>query len=248
MVVLRLRWRPLVAVLCGLVVTAVGARVALGSHADPPVIWSVRTSAPEVALTFDDGPDPTYTPKILNLLRTHHAVATFFILGTQAERFPELVRQEAAAGSLVCPHGWQHLQLRGRPAGFVQSQVTRTAALLQTLGAPGCRLFRFPYFSSDASARRAVADLGYQLVAAGIDTRDWSGRSAGAMASQVLAALKPGEIILFHDGGGNRAQTVRAVQAVLAGMAEKGLKAVTLQTLLDAAEPPPGRPGASQTS
>ena len=236
--VLRLPWRPLFAVFCGLLVTALGTRVALGAHADPPVIWSERTRAPEVALTFDDGPDPTYTPQILGLLRAHHAVATFFVLGTQAERFPAVVRQEAADGSLVCPHGWQHAQLRGRSAEFVQSQVTRTAGLLQTLGAPPCRLFRFPYFASDRTARRAVADLGYQIVAATIDTRDWSGRSAGAMTGQVLAALKPGEIILFHDGGGNRAQTVAAVRAVLAGMAEKGLKAVTVQTLLDAAAPP----------
>lgn len=243
--IVRLRWRPLLAVGCALVLAAAAARIALGARGDPPVIWSVPTDAPEVALTFDDGPDPTYTPQVLALLRSQRAVATFFVLGLQAERFPALVRQEAAEGSQVCPHGWSHTRLRGRSAEFVRQQVTRTAAYLRQLGVPACPLFRFPYFSSDLTSRRAVADLGYRIVAADVDTRDWSGRAAGTMASQVLAALKPGDIVLFHDAGGHRAQTVRAVRAVLEGMAAKGLRAVTLQTLLASARPrtPPAASG-----
>jgi peptidoglycan/xylan/chitin deacetylase (PgdA/CDA1 family) len=133
--------------------------------------------------------------------------------------------------------------LRGRSTAFVQGQVTRTADYLKNLGVAPCRLFRFPYFSSDLTSRRAVADLGYKMVAANVDTRDWSGRPSGAMASQVLATLKAGDIILFHDAGGNRSQTVQAVRAVLAGMAAKGLRPVTVQTLL-ASEVPPGQPAA----
>ncbi len=211
-------------------------RASAQQTAGPPVIWRVSTTKAEVALTFDDGPDPTWTPRILQRLAAAHARATFFVLGSQAQRYPELVRQEASSGSEVCPHGWSHTILRGRSATRVSAEVARTHSLLAGLGVPNCRLFRFPYFASDLQARQAVAAMGYRIIAAGVDSRDWQLPGATVMAERVLAEVQPGAIILFHDGGGPRAQTAQAVGLVLAGLAKRGLTPVTLDRLLSAAD------------
>jgi peptidoglycan/xylan/chitin deacetylase (PgdA/CDA1 family) len=252
-VVLVLRSRLLLGLAAGLLAVGLIAAAgdALAARPQAPVLWRVDTAAPEVALTFDDGPNPTYTPQVLATLTANGAVGTFFVLGTQVQRYPALVRDEAATGSEVCPHGWQHVTLRGRSAAFVRTTVTRTADSLSALGVAPCHLFRFPYFASDAASRRAVSDLGYRIVAADVDTQDWQRPGAGTMAQQVLAHLRAGDIILFHDGGGNRSQTVRALQMVLAGLAAKGLKPVTVSTLLASAQRAPaagGGPGPSSAA
>lgn len=206
------------------------------------VIWRVPTTAPEVAITFDDGPDPTYTPQVLRQLANHGATATFFVLGIQAERYPGLVRSEVAEGSEVCNHGWAHQMLRGRSAATVEQDVVRTQAVLKRTGLPECDLFRFPYFASDATARMTVARLGYRMIAANVDTEDWRGPAAQRMADGVLARIRPGDIILFHDAGGQRDRTVQAVGMVLDGLPRHGLRAVTVGALLKTVDH--GRPPA----
>jgi peptidoglycan/xylan/chitin deacetylase (PgdA/CDA1 family) len=209
----------------------------------PPdgVIWRVPTRAPEIAVTFDDGPDPVYTPQVLQELTRHAAVGTFFVLGVQAERYPDLVRAVAAQGSEVCSHGWNHTMLRGRSAAAVEASVLRTQALLRQLGLPPCPLFRFPYFASDPTSRGAVARLGYRIVAANQDTRDWQLPPPERMAERVLSTLRPGDIVLFHDGGGPRSGTVRALGMILRALPARGLKAVTVSTLLRDAAGAAGR-------
>lgn len=208
------------------------------------VIWRVPTDAREVALTFDDGPDPEYTPRVLELLSSYHATGTFFVLGSQVALYPGLAVREALQGSEVCNHGYSHKMLRGRSAAFVEADVVRTQRLLDALDIPRCPLFRFPYFASDAVSRTTVAKLGYRIVAAAVDTRDWQGASAQTIARRALAHLQPGDIVLFHDAGGPRARTVRALALVLQGLRERGLRAVTVDQLL--ATVPQGRPPAPQ--
>lgn len=240
----QLRWAVVVLAAVLAAGLAAGLRPARAEQAppssDPKVIWQVATRAPEVAITFDDGPDPTYTPQILNTLTTHKAVGTFFVLGQQAEEFPEMVKAEAAQGSQVCNHGYSHLMLRGRSADAVAAQAEKTAAILKGIGVPACNLFRFPYFASDAVARSTIAGAGYQMIGANLDTEDWRGYQSGFMANRVLSQVKPGDIILFHDAGGDRRQTVSALGLVLDGLREKDLKAVTVGQLLAsvAAHPP----------
>lgn len=199
------------------------------------VIWRVPTARPEVAITFDDGPDPTYTPQVLRALQSHHAVATFFVLGQQAEQYPDLLRSEAGEGSEVCNHGYSHEMLRGRTAAMVEQNVTRAEAALLRAGVPKCDLFRFPYFASDGTARRTVARLGYRMIGANLDTQDWRGPNARSMADEVLSTVRPGDIILFHDAGGPRRRTVQALNMVLDGLPQHGLKPVTVGELLQTA-------------
>ena len=224
----------------GLALAAAGAapREVAASGA---VVWRVQTSVPDVALTFDDGPSPEYTPQVLAELRAAGAVATFFVLGSQVQRHPDLVRAEAAEHSQVCNHGWRHVIFRGLSAAEAQASVTRTAALLQSIGVPACRLFRFPYFASDATARAAVEGLGFRMVAASVDPRDWQRSRAEVIARIVLADVSPGEIVVLHDGGGSRGATVGALALILRGLGERGLRPVTVGALLaegGCAQPP----------
>ncbi len=243
---LVLRGRSVALLVAGLVLIAsvgggrlAAARTAAGQmgHPQPGVLWHVATTAPDVAVTFDDGPDPKFTPEVLRQLSRYNAVATFFVLGSQAERYPALVRAETAQGSEVCNHGWNHRLLRGRTAAAVREDVTRTAALLQQIGTPPCMLFRFPYFASDGTSRATVAAMGYQMIGANLDTEDWRLRNPDRMAEEVLAEVGPGDIILFHDAGGPRKSTVTALGLVLNGLGARHLRAVTVTTLLQTAQP-----------
>ena len=240
---LVLRVRPLraLALACALLAALATARLARANGGGAPapndsvreqVIWRVPTTSPMVALTFDDGPDPLYTAQVLRQLAAHRAVGTFFVLGQQVERYPGLVRAEVAEGSEVCNHGWSHQMLRGRPSTAVADNVTRTQSVLQRTGAPPCNLFRFPYFASDQTARDTVARLGYRMIGASLDTEDWRRPKARRMADAVLSRVRPGDIILFHDAGGPRPQTVQAVGMVLDGLRQHGLRAVTVNQLL----------------
>ncbi len=210
-----------------------GLRPALSKLPQGRVITAVQTQAPEVAITFDDGPDPTYTPAVLGVLRRFGAVGTFFVLGSQVERFPSLAQRLVAEGSQVCNHGYAHERLRGRSAAFVRANVARAARVLARLGLPHCNLFRFPYFLSDTTARTAVLAMGYRIVAAGCDSSDYQMPPAAAMAQRVLHCVRPGAIILFHDAGGNRRRTVEALRLVLEGLRALHLQPVTLGQLLE---------------
>ncbi len=206
----------------------------------PSVLWQVTTPAPEVALTFDDGPSPVYTPPILAALSAYHAHATFFVLGSLAAQYPDVVRQEQAEGSQVCNHGMSHIMLVGRTAAVVTDQVEDAASILRSIGVPECPLFRFPYFASDATARTTVQRLGYLMIGANVDTEDWRGRSAAKIAATALQDIEPGDIILMHDAGGTRTPTVQAVTLILKGLQERNLRAVTVGQLLASAgiQPP----------
>ncbi len=206
-------------------------------------IWRVSTAAPDVAITFDDGPDPMFTPRMLAVLNRFGAVGTFFVLGMQVARYPGVIRQEATQGSEVCNHGYSHRILRGRADAFVSGDVRHTQIMLDGLGVPRCRLFRFPYLASDAASRSVVTHLGYRIIAANVDTQDWRQPNPEKMAAHVLGRLRAGDIILLHDGGGVRARTVQALGLILRGMAQRGLHAVTVSQLL--ATVPHGRPPAA---
>lgn len=214
-----------------------------GAAAPPAAITHVPTGAPDVAITFDDGPDPLYTPRMLAVLRQHAAVATFFVLGQQVARFPNVVRAEAAEGSEVCNHGYSHRMLRGRSPAFVTRDVGETKRMLDRLGVPPCPLFRFPYFASDGVARATVAGLGYRIVGANVDTEDWRQPNPGRTAERVLTRLQPGDIVLLHDGGGPRQRTLTILTLLLQGLQTRGLHAVTVSQLL--ATVPQGRPPAA---
>ncbi len=186
-----------------------------------------RAGAPVVYLTFDDGPHPTWTPRVLDLLARYEAPATFFALGQNVSRFPEIVDRMIAAGHEAENHTFDHIWLDKAPRELFISQVAAADEALHA--AAGDRVdpiacLRPPYAAMNAQTRELAAELGKSIVLWSIDTQDWRRPGAEQITSHVLSSVRPGAIILMHDGGGERSQTVAALETVLDGLAARGYR------------------------
>ena len=157
-----------------------------------------------VYLTFDDGPTPAHTPQILELLARYQAQATFFVIGRAAAAYPELVRQEYAAGHGVGNHTWSHRRLTDLEGGRLEAEVDATSAVIgRATGAP-VRCLRPPYATVDAASADRARAHGLRLVMWDVDSNDYLRPGAGAIAGRVLGRVRSGDVVLMHDGGGNR--------------------------------------------
>jgi peptidoglycan/xylan/chitin deacetylase (PgdA/CDA1 family) len=207
------------------------------------------TGAEYVALTFDDGPDPRWTPRVLELLRRHRVKATFCVVGELVAAYPKLVREIAADGHTLCNHSWNHdMALGSRSRAEIRRDLERTDAAIRT-AAPGHSVsyYRQP---GGAWTRRVVAvaaELGMSSLHWAVDPQDWARPGAGAIADEITATTRRGAIVLLHDGGGERDGTVDALRRLLPAMADR----FRLAALPPEADPPPrhgdqARPGSGQ--
>jgi peptidoglycan/xylan/chitin deacetylase (PgdA/CDA1 family) len=177
-----------------------------------------------VYLTFDDGPSPDWTPQVLQLLAHYRAWATFFVLGRSAAAYPELVRRAYAAGHGIGNHTWNHSRLTGLTGARLATEVGATSAAIQGITGAPVRCLRPPYASVDAASAHRIRALGLRLVLWDLDTNDWRRPGVGAIAGRVLGRVGSGDVVLLHDGGGNRSQTLAALQQVLAGLSARGFR------------------------
>jgi peptidoglycan/xylan/chitin deacetylase (PgdA/CDA1 family) len=167
-----------------------------------------------VALTFDDGPDPRWTPKVLDLLARHHAVATFCVIGENATRHPELIQAIVDAGMQLCDHSHDHAIDPTRPgAGMAHDDLAELAGTEVSW-------FRAPRGEWAAPVQRAAGAHGMRPLGWSVDSEDWTRPGAGAIVEQVQRQLSPGAVVLLHDGGGRRDQTVAALEELLPWLAE----------------------------
>jgi peptidoglycan-N-acetylglucosamine deacetylase len=190
----------------------------------PAVPTPAPGSAGVVYLTFDDGPAPAWTPRVLELLARHRARATFFVVGRHAAAHPELVRQAYAAGHGVGNHTWTHRRLTRLGAGALEAEVGATSAAIQRATGAPVRCLRPPYATVDAASAERARALGMRLVMWDLDTGDWRRPGAGVIAGRVLSRVRSGDVVLLHDGGGDRSQTVAALQQVLASLSARGYR------------------------
>jgi peptidoglycan-N-acetylglucosamine deacetylase len=177
-----------------------------------------------VYLTFDDGPTPAYTPRVLALLARHRARATFFVVGRNAATWPGLVRRELAAGHGVGNHTWSHRRLTGLRGERLQAEVGAASAAIRRATGSGPRCLRPPYGTVDAASAYRVRGLGLRLVLWDVDSNDWHRPGAGVIAGRVLSRVRSGDVVLFHDGGGNREQTLAALDQVLSALSARGFR------------------------
>ncbi|MBE2204198.1 MAG: glycosyltransferase [Chthoniobacterales bacterium] len=201
-----------------------------------------RIGAPEagtVALTFDDGPDPDWTPAILDILKAHHISATFFVVGSEAERYPELVQRIVAEGHEIGNHTFTHSNLAEAPAPLVKLELNATQRLIESLTGRSTTLFRPPYNANSRPKNpgellpiEIAQSLGYMTVLENVDPRDWQRPSKETLVDLVKTELPHGNILLLHDGGGDRSSTVEALPGILAYLKERGDRVVPLHELL----------------
>jgi peptidoglycan/xylan/chitin deacetylase (PgdA/CDA1 family) len=184
-----------------------------------------------VALTFDDGPWPHTTAQILTILAQRQAPATFFVVGRQVQRYPDLVRQELAAGMAIGSHSYRHPQPFDRlPAARIRDEIARGRRSLQPLGIHPVG-FRPPGGAASPAVTAAAQQVGDRTVLWSVDPADWQpGVTANQLVPRVLAAARPGAIVLLHDGGGNRSATVAALPAIIDGLRRLGLTLTVVPT------------------
>jgi peptidoglycan/xylan/chitin deacetylase (PgdA/CDA1 family) len=170
-----------------------------------------------VALTFDDGPDPVHTPRILAILRANGVRAMFCVVGSQVQRHPQLVAQMAREGHTLCNHSWRHeVELGTWPPDLIRENLIRTNAEIRR-AAPRAKIpyFRHPGGAWTAAAVRVSRDLGMVPLHWSVDPRDWTKPTADTIAARVLAQAGPGSVVLLHDAGGDRSATVTACRSMI---------------------------------
>ena len=170
-----------------------------------------RNADKVVYLTFDDGPS-AWTARILAMLARYDARATFFVIGRQAPAYTTLIRDAARAGSTFANHTYNHPSLKGISRATFRREILATA---EALGPYAALCLRPPYGAMDVNTRTYAAELGYRIVLWDIDPRDWARPGAEAIATHVLEHIRPGKVVLLHDGGGDRAQTLAALEVIL---------------------------------
>ncbi|WP_405809342.1 polysaccharide deacetylase family protein [Streptomyces sp. NBC_01520] len=177
----------------------------------------------EVALTFDDGPNPPYTGQIMDVLEQYGIPATFFCIGLNAGGQAEEISRMRDQGHGLGNHTWSHPFLPELSRKQLEEQITRTGdTIAQAGGGAAPTLFRPPYGSRTPDVTRWLGDLDSTIVLWDVDPSDWSMPGAGVIARTVLEQTRPGSIILLHDGGGDRSQTVAALPMIIEGLLARG--------------------------
>jgi peptidoglycan/xylan/chitin deacetylase (PgdA/CDA1 family) len=218
---------------------ALPAPVALAAPVAPaaPVAQRYAYQAPNsgvapgdrvVALTFDDGPDPTWTPQILSILEHQHVAATFFDIGAEVGAHPQLAKDASDAGFPVQNHTYTHPDLTGLSPGQVAAQIAQTQQVITsaTGATPAC--VRPPYNAWNASVLSEIDGLGLTTMSYSVDPRDWSRPGVGAIVAAVVGAATPGAVVDLHDGGGDRSQTVAALPQIIAQLRSEGYRFVSI--------------------
>src|SRR5579863_5485527 len=208
----------------------------------------------EVTITFDDGPDPQWTPKILDILKRENAPATFFLIGLQAESFAGIASRVYREGHEIGNHTFTHPDISNLSARLNRLEINLAEELFASRLGVHTILFRPPYSidqepdtADQVKPLKTAQDMGYIIVGDKIDPNDWRDNprpTADEIAERVISHLPPcapndrfcGSIILLHDGGGNRSQTVAALPQIIAGIRAKGLSIVPLYQLLGKAK------------
>lgn len=211
------------------------------SHGGPVIDargGAVRTVAPAdktLALTFDDGPDPVWTPRILDVLRKHHVHATFFVVGSAAIDNPDLVRRILADGNEVGVHTLTHADLGKAPAWRQQLEIQGDQQAIAGITGHAATLLRPPYSSENEavrdgtwSAMRTAANEGYLTVLTTKDSEDWQRPGVAAIEKNLAPSGPQGQVLLMHDGGGDRQQTVAALDSALTTFADQGFRVTTV--------------------
>jgi peptidoglycan-N-acetylglucosamine deacetylase len=194
----------------------------------------------DVALTFDDGPGP-YTPGVLSVLERLHVHATFFEIGKMLQYFGVSTERELRDGDVIGDHTETHPMMALLHAHAQREQLFEQIARVELLGGPRPLLFRPPYGSYDATTMRELHKLRLLMVLWSVDTEDYLQPGVSTIVRNALAGAHPGAIILMHDAGGTRTQTIAALPTVIDALRRRGFRLVTVPELLREDPPPAGQ-------
>lgn len=228
-------------------------QVAIPASGLQRIIWRVDTDAPVISLTFDDGPDPAFTPRILELLDRHRAKATFFSMGFNATRHPGLLKEVVAAGHEVGSHGWEHLNLTRISPRATYQEIEAGKKAVEDVAQVPVKLFRPPYGRFDEAAVRFLASTRDDMIVWSVTRGELAWTDPEHVAAHVADSAQPGEIVMLHDGIGRatfnpkterslkvsarREVEQRALPEILDRIADNGLRPITVSRLVAKARP-----------
>lgn len=216
----RIRWgaRMGLGVMLAAQLIATGAQPASAAALETAVAQAPRKT---VALTFDDGPS-RYTPQVLDVLKRYKVKATFCTLGKNVGPYRATAKRIVREGHRLCNHSWDHPNFTTLSTSAARSQVTRTQKQMKAITGVTPQTFRFPYGASNSRTRAVVRGERLRILGWTVDTRDWSRPGAKTIENRAVGNTRPGAVILLHDGGGNRSQTVSALDDIIRRLQAKG--------------------------
>ena len=197
------------------------------------IIWDIQTEEKVVALTFDDGPHPKYTTEILDLLEQYDAKGTFFVVGQLAEKNPEIIMRMYEEGHELANHTYTHPSTKAVPK--LRKEIEQTNDVIFSITGFYPNLFRpVEGYYTDELVQTVVKD-GFTLVMWSWhqDTEDWKDPGVNIIVSRVLKGIKEGNVVLLHDGGGNRTQTVKAIEKILPELKKQGYRFITISEMIE---------------
>src|SRR5213595_2433820 len=203
---------------------------------------SVHVDGPYIAITFDDGPSATLTPKLLDLLAAHHIKTTFFVIGENVAEHPDIVARAAREGHEIGNHSWSHPNFAKMSEEGVRSQLRRTDDAIKNATGKRPTLMRPPYGSLTEREKHWIHDeFGYQIIFWEVDPYDWKRPGPAVVRNRILKETRPGSIVLAHD---IHPGTIEAMPSALDALEAKGFKFVTVSELIGMATPETPRPSA----
>ncbi|CAM3676776.1 polysaccharide deacetylase family protein [Marinicrinis lubricantis] len=198
------------------------------------IIHHVKTSTKAVAFTFDDGPNPVYTPQVLEIFKEVNGKATFFMIGERMLKYPEIVDLVTAAKHEIGNHTNTHPGLSKLDPADVRHEIIETDRIIERMIGKRPVTFRPPYFDYSEEARDVCLQLGYRTIGAvHSDARDWEMPGVDHIVAENRKQIRPGSIFIFHDGFDDRSQTVEAVRILAHELVEQGYELVTVSELMN---------------
>lgn len=201
------------------------------------IVLQGPTTEKKIALTFDDGPDPRFSETVLDLLKEYNVPATFFVMGSRAIAYPEIVERANAEGHIIGNHTYFHPNLvKEGDLATLEREVTRTENTLNEIIGYRTKLFRAPYGFLYNKLVEKLRDMDYSVVVWSVDSLDWQEDPPETIADNVLNNVHPGAIVLMHDGGdwdADRTNTIASLRQIIPALQEQGYQFVTVPELLN---------------
>lgn len=202
-------------------------------------IYRVKTTQKRIALTFDDGPSPAWTPKILDELKKVNVKATFFMVGHHVKKYPDIAKRVAQEGHVIGNHGYAHTVILYYTPAEIEEEIEYTEYVIKNITGYKTKYFRPPKAWMPQVIKDKIKSMGYESILWSLNSKDWVTFNHKWMVRYLVHQVKSGDIILFHDSGdvfkaegGDRLQTVLTIEPLVRELQAKGFKFVTIEELL----------------
>lgn len=202
-------------------------------------IYRVKTDKKHVALTFDDGPSPIWTPKILDELKKENIKAAFFMIGHHVQKYPEIAKRVAEEGHTIGNHGYAHSVMFYYTPAEIEEEIKYTEHVIKEITGVTTKYFRPPKAWLRRAIKEKVKSMGYETVLWSLNSKDWVSFNHKAIAEYISKNIKNGDILLFHDSGnvtstegGSRLQTVKTVSLLARMLRKKGFEFISIEELM----------------